>query len=73
MVLGQIHWKSDVPALAAVTRPYFRKISRWIRQQWRKPDGWDFYCGPEAASLLERGAKTANFLPSIPIKTIIVE
>src|SRR5262245_27475682 len=73
LVLGQIHWNNDVAALASITRPYFQKLTRWIRQNWRKPDRWDFYCEPEASTLLARGAQTVNSLPSIPIKTIIGE
>lgn len=73
LVLGHMYWNNDVAALAGVTRPYFQKLARWIRQRWRKPDGWVSYCGPEAFSLLERGAQTVNFLPSIPIKTIVAE
>jgi hypothetical protein len=61
LVLGQLAWNNDVPRLASITRPYYQKIARWIRKEWTKPEGWDFYCGPEAMSLLRNGAKTVNF------------
>ncbi len=63
LVLGHVYWSNDVPRLASITRPYFQQIARWIRREWRKPDGWDSYCGPEAQSLLESGAQPVNFLP----------
>lgn len=73
LVLGHVKWNDDKADFAAITRPYYQKIARWIRAQWRRPEGWDFYCGPEATQLLENGAQTVNFLPDVPIEQIIVE
>jgi hypothetical protein len=61
-VLGHIHWSDDIAELAAQTKPYYQRLARWIRRHWTKYG--DFYLGPEAIRLRERGAQLVNVLPN---------
>lgn len=63
LVVGQIHWNNDVPDLAVETKPYFNKLSKWIKSNWKLPLGEDFYIGPEAEFLIEKGAEIVNAIP----------
>jgi hypothetical protein len=62
LVLGQIQWQTDVNSLAIQTKPYYQKLTRWIRKEWEK-DG-SFYIGNEAKDLITKGAEMVNFFPS---------
>lgn len=67
LVIGRIFCSNDVPDLFRITKPWFRKLAKWIRGNWEKlPTGQ--YVGPEAKSLLEAGAKLAYFPPGVPIE-----
>jgi hypothetical protein len=61
LVLGHVYWSNDVPGLAAQTKPYYQKLARWIRKEWEKAG--DFYFGPEAKRLADKGAELVNVLP----------
>lgn len=61
LVLGHIYWSDDVSALAQQTKPYYQKLVRWIKKEWEKYG--DFYIGPEAKTLLDKGAEMVNVLP----------
>ena len=63
LVAGHIHWSNDVPALAVKTKPYYQKITKWIKQNWQPQPGGNFYLGPEAQSLISKGAQMVNVLP----------
>ena len=71
LVLGQIIWNNDDDALAKITRPYYNKISTWIKKNWDVLPGV-FYIGPNAKKLLELGAQTVNFPPDQPIEFKVV-
>ncbi len=62
LVLGHIQWNNDVPTLADKTKPYYKKLVKWIKKEWEK-NGY-FYIGNEAKSLITEGAERVNFLPS---------
>lgn len=69
LVVGHIYWSNDVPALASQTKPYYQKLARWIRKEWSKYG--DFYVGPEAKSLIDKGAELVNVLPdSVDVQVI---
>jgi len=69
VVIGRLYCSNDVPALFAVTRPYFHRLAKWIRANWaRLPTGQ--YIGPEAQALVEGGAKLAYFPPGVTIQRI---
>jgi hypothetical protein len=61
LVLGDIYWSDDVPDYAKQTKPYYQKLAKWIKREWEKYG--DFYIGPEARVLLDKGAKMVNALP----------
>ena len=61
LVVGHIYWSNDVPELAQRTKPHYQRMVRWIRKEWVK-DG-DFYIGPEADQLVQRGAQLVNAIP----------
>ncbi|RUL78248.1 hypothetical protein [Dyella choica] len=63
LVAGHIGWSDDVATLAVQTRPYFEKISRWMKKEWGRLPGGDYYVGPEARSLIDKGAQMINALP----------
>ena len=62
LVLGHIYWSDDVPDLAKRTKPFYQKLVRWIQKEWGKFG--DFYIGPEAKSLFDKGAEMVNVLPN---------
>lgn len=61
LVLGHVYWSDDVPALAKQTKPHYQKLAKWIKKEWEKYG--DFYIGPEARTLLDKGAEMVNVLP----------
>lgn len=61
LVLGHIYWSNDVPDLAKKTRSFYQKLAKWIKGNWEKYG--DFYIGPEAKELFNKGAKMVNVLP----------
>lgn len=61
VVLGQLHWTNDVPNLAKITAPYYKKIAAWIRKNWRKEG--DFYLGPQAEIMVKNGSQLVGFPP----------
>jgi hypothetical protein len=61
LVLGQIQWQTDVDSLAIQTKPYYQKLTRWIRKEWEK--NGSFYIGNEAKDLITKGAERVNFFP----------
>ena len=63
LVLGHIQHSDDVRALAQVTRPYYSKLSRWIKSSWACLPGGDIYIGADAQRLVENGAQMANAVP----------
>jgi hypothetical protein len=63
LVAGHIYWSNDVPALAAQTKPYYQRLSKWIKENWILLPGGGFYVGPQAKMLLDKGAEMANDLP----------
>lgn len=69
LVCGHIQWTNDQPAVAERTKPYYQRIARWIRKEWKKHG--DSYVGPEAAQLIEQGAQMVAALPGEADLTII--
>ncbi|MGN6482742.1 hypothetical protein [Luteibacter sp.] len=63
LVLGQVLWNDDDPAIAALTKPAFKGISKWVKSNWSKLPNGPFYIGPEAKHLYEHGAELVNILP----------
>jgi hypothetical protein len=63
LVAGHIHWSDDVRALSVKTRPHYQQISKWINKNWERLPGGRYYVGPEARSLINRGAEMVNVLP----------
>jgi hypothetical protein len=63
LVAGHLYWSNDVRPLAAVTKPYFEKLRRWIKGRWERLPGGGFYIGPEAKALVSKGATMVNVLP----------
>lgn len=71
---GDIYWNNDVPALAAQTKSTFQSIARWVRKNWRKPEGDDWHFGPEAMRLVfEEGVKATHLLPDVALNRVPVE
>jgi hypothetical protein len=63
LVAGHIYWSNDVPTLASQTKPYYQKMSKWIKDNWVILPGGGFYVGPQAKALLDNGAEMVNDLP----------
>jgi len=63
LVAGHIHWSDDVVVLGVQTKPYFQKLRNWIKKEWERLPGGDYYIGPEAQELLAKGAQMVNVLP----------
>jgi hypothetical protein len=61
LVVGHIHWSNDAPELARRTKADYQRLARWIRKEWIK-DG-DFYIGPEAHQLVQKGAQLVAAIP----------
>jgi hypothetical protein len=73
LVAGHVYWSDDVKELAAKTKPYFQKTSKWIKTNWELHPGGGFYIGPEAKSLIDTGSEMVNFLPgTVEEKTITI-
>ncbi len=62
LVLGHIQWNNDDANLADKTKPYYKKLVKWIKEEWKK--NGDIYIGNEAKSLITEGAEMVNFRPS---------
>lgn len=62
LVIGHIYLSNDVPELHKVTKPYYSKLSKWVKSNWSKCG--DFYIGTEASLLIDSGAQKVNALPS---------
>ncbi len=71
LVAGHVYWSNDVPNLAARTKPYHQKISKWIAKNWAVLPGGGFYLGPGAQALVEKGAEIVNMLPNQATVSII--
>jgi len=63
LVCGHIQYSDDVRVLAQATRPYYSKLSGWIKAKWTRLPGGGFYIGDEAQRLVEAGAQLVNALP----------
>lgn len=63
LVLGQILWNDDDREIAALTKPAFKEISKWVKSNWTKLPNGPFYIGPEAKRLADQGAELVNILP----------
>ena len=54
------------------TRPAFRKISRWIRKNWPRPDDFINYCGPETEKFMRsEQIEGVDILPGTPTEYVI--
>lgn len=70
---GDIYWSSDVKAFAGQTKPIFQKIARWVRENWPKPEGNDWYFGPEARRLVfEEGIEATSMVPGVTFNGVSV-
>jgi hypothetical protein len=66
LVIGRIYCSNDLPQLFAVTKPWFMRLRKWIKNEWeRLPTGQ--YIGPEAKELEHKGAKLAYFPPGVTL------
>lgn len=73
LVAGQIHWYRDVQALAERTKPYFQKLRRWVRANWRRREEDDYYVGPHAERILrDEKAQIAYLPPGVSVKTVSI-
>lgn len=73
LVAGQIHWYTDVRAMAEQTKPYFQKLRRWVRANWRRREGDGYYVGPGAERLLaQENAQIAYVPPGVTVKMVRV-
>jgi hypothetical protein len=61
LLLGQLGWNDLKPELAAITKPYYQKLLKWIKANWEKSG--DIYIGSEAKLLIEKGAQKVNSIP----------
>jgi hypothetical protein len=52
LVAGHIYWSDDVATLAAITKPYFHKLSKWIRQNWEVLPGGGGLLGPSRSRVV---------------------
>ena len=74
LVAGQVILNDDVRALADQTRPYFRKLRRWVQKNWRRREEDRYYIGPDAERILEiEGVRTAYLPPNTKFRTIIID
>lgn len=64
LVAGFIQWSTDSKAHAVVTRPYYQKLSRWVRREWNTAPDSIAHIGPAASVLLARGARLVQQLPT---------
>lgn len=71
LILGSVRCSDDVPELYQQTHPYYQKLARWIRKEWRRYG--DFYLGPEGATLFEGGASMRNVRPGSTFRYTIIE
>jgi hypothetical protein len=70
LVAGFVQWSTDNKAFAEVTKPYYQKLSRWVRKEWTKmPNG--FYAGPQARELAAQGAKMVDLLPGTATLSVV--
>jgi len=66
LVMGRLFCSDDVPKYFDITRPYFSKLTKWMRGAWKKlPEGQ--FIGPDAQKLAECGAELAYFSPGVPV------
>ncbi|MDM8007203.1 MAG: hypothetical protein QUV05_13775 [Phycisphaerae bacterium] len=73
LIVGQLIWYTDVAEFARQTKPYFEKLRRWVRANWRHREEDGYYVGPQAERILqEEGAKVAYLPPDVTIKQIRV-
>lgn len=73
LVSGRIYWSNDVRELAKLTKPYYKKLSDWIKKNWIKREDSSFYFGPEANRLVEEeSAKPVTFHPDKTKGEVIV-
>jgi hypothetical protein len=63
LIAGQIRWYTDVRRLAEQTKPYFQKLRRWVRANWRLREEDGYYEGPVAQRLLADGKAQPTYLP----------
>jgi hypothetical protein len=61
LVLGHLYLSNDVPDLHKITKPYYSKLSKWVKRNWSKYG--DIYIGPDATKLIDSGAQKVNALP----------
>ncbi len=70
---GDIYWNNDNRDNAAKTKDTFRKISKWVRKNWSKPEGDDWHFGPEARHLVfEKGIEATSMVPGVTFNGVSV-
>jgi hypothetical protein len=62
LVFGQLRLNDDNQKLAAIVKPYFFQLSKWIRRNWSKYG--NSYIGPEARELVNLGVAVVNVAPT---------
>jgi len=65
-------WYTDVKEFAKQTKPYFQKLRRWVRANWRRREEDGYYVGPHAERILQEGAQIAYLPPDVTIKKVRV-
>ena len=71
LVAGRIYWSDDAPEFEDLTKPYYNKLQRWVRKNWKKREEDGYYVGPEAERLIrDEGAKPVYFPPGTKQTTI---
>jgi hypothetical protein len=56
LIDGRLHWKDYPENLAARTKPYFDKLFRWVRANWKNKTEDRFWTGPVAFDMLADGS-----------------
>lgn len=69
LVAGRLYCSDDVPALSRQTKPYFSRLARWVRSNWKRRTEDGYYIGPEAMRLVaEDQAQVAYIPPGVEIE-----
>ena len=73
LVSGNIFWEDYGTEGTALTKPYFGKLSRWIRKNWSKRPDHAFYFGPDAARMVdEEGVIPSSLPPGLEIQYVAI-
>jgi len=70
---GDIYWSNDSKEVGRQTAPVFKKIARWVRKNWPKPEGYVLYAGPDALQLVaQEKAIITSLVPGVTLTRVPV-